>query len=348
MGEIRSYPVVRHYRGEPGFHVMRYANGRLKQSGAGLAFWFHPLSAAIVEVPLEDRDQPFLFHGRSSDFEDVTVQGVIGYRVIDAELLSRRVDFSIDLRQGMYQKEPIEKLSSMLSELAQQFAMEHLARNDLKTLLEGGMEALRERIREGFAADGSLEQKGLELVSVRISAVRPTADVEKALQTPTREAIQERADEAMFQRRAKAVEKERAIQENELNNRIELARREETMIEQEGANARRQKTDQAEAAMIDSRGKAERTAVETEAEAGRIRKLQDARTEGERARMDVYKSTSPDMMLGLAVRDFAAKLNRIENFSITPDMLAGFLKELRALGTSGAAPPTQTPDGDRR
>lgn len=120
------------------------------------------------------------------------------------------------------------------------------------------------------------------------------------------------------------------------------------MIEQEGANARRQKTDQAEAAMIDSRGKAERTAVETEAEAGRIRKLQDARTEGERARMDVYKSTSPDMMLGLAVRDFAAKLNRIENFSITPDMLAGFLKELRALGTSGAAPPTQTPDGDRR
>ena len=41
-----------------------------------------------------------------------------------------------------------------------------------------------------------------------------------------------RADEAAFARRAMAVEKERAIQENELQNRIELAKKEEGLIEQ--------------------------------------------------------------------------------------------------------------------
>ena len=40
-----------------------------------------------------------------------------------------------------------------------------------------------------------------------------------------------KADEAIFQRRALAVEKERAIQENELQNRIELARRQSEFAE---------------------------------------------------------------------------------------------------------------------
>ena len=55
---------------------------------------------------------------------------------------------------------------------------------------------------------------------------------------PTREAIQQAADEATFQRRAQAVEKERAIQENELQNKIELARREEQLIAQKGQHLR--------------------------------------------------------------------------------------------------------------
>ena len=41
---------------------------------------------------------------------------------------------------------------------------------------------------------------------MRVAAVAPTAEMEKALQQPTREAIQQNADEATFQRRALAVE----------------------------------------------------------------------------------------------------------------------------------------------
>ena len=51
---------------------------------------------------------------------------------------------------------------------------------------------------------------------MRVAAVAPTSEMEKALQQPTREAIQQDADEATFRRRALAVEKERAIAENEL------------------------------------------------------------------------------------------------------------------------------------
>ena len=89
---------------------------------------------------------------------------------------------------------------------------------------------------------------GLEVVSVRVGAVKPVAEVEKALQVPVREGIQQEADEATFRRRAEAVEKERAIQENELQNQIELARREADLIERRGENERKRVTDEAAAA----------------------------------------------------------------------------------------------------
>jgi len=63
---------------------------------------------------------------------------------------------------------------------------------------------------------------------------------------PVRERILQEVDEAAFARRAMAVEKERAIQENELKNRIELARRQELLIAQEGQNERRKATERTE------------------------------------------------------------------------------------------------------
>lgn len=55
-------------------------------------------------------------------------------------------------------------------------------------------------------------------------------DVEKALGTPAREQLQQDADRATYERRALAVECERAIAENELQNKIELARRRSSLL----------------------------------------------------------------------------------------------------------------------
>ena len=58
--------------------------------------------------------------------------------------------------------------------------------------------------------------------------------------------MQQEADRATFERRAVAVERERAIGENELQTQIELARREEQLVAQRGANARREAEEEAE------------------------------------------------------------------------------------------------------
>lgn len=334
MGEIRSYLWVRHYRGEASTYVLKYKRGRLQAEGRGLAFWFLPLWASIAEVPADDRELVYMFHGRSSDYQDVTAQGVITWRVSNPRLLADRIDFSIDLRTGLYLKQPLEKLSSMLTQLAQQFASAYIADTAVREVLTQGPDRIRAQVTSGLGEDDTLASMGLAVSSVRVSSVKPTADLERALEMPMRERIQQESDEATFARRALAVEKERAIQENELQNQIELSRREEQLILQRGLNERKRALEEAEAKAIDARATAERTHVEAAARADSIRLVDEARAEAERARMDIYRNMPANVMLGLAAHELAGKLQRIEHLNIAPEMLGPLLGNLVRAGTS--------------
>ena len=231
MANIAPYPLLRHLRSEPTFHVLRYKRGSLRAEGPGLAFWFRPIDTAVAEVPIDDRELPFLFRVRSADFQELTVQGVITFRVAEPRSLARRVDFTLDLATGRWAQGPLEQVAGLLSQLAQQFVVDELVRIDLRTILAGGVAPIRDRHRGG--PGGGARTAGARPRRSSRSAwprSRPTAEMEKALRQPTREAIQQQADEATFERRALAVEKERAIAENELKNRIELTRREEQLV----------------------------------------------------------------------------------------------------------------------
>lgn len=342
MAQITRFPFTRHLRSEPSHHVLHYRRGRLVRSGRGLAYWFMPLSASVAEVPCDDRDLAFLFHARTADFQDVTIQGVITYRVADPERIASRVDFSIDVARGVWKQTPLEQIGHLLSQLAQQFAWDYVAHTPVRAVLAEGMDHVCERVRDGFAKHAPLAEMGLAIVAVRITGVAPTADLEKALQTPTRESIQQQADEATFQRRALAVEKERAIQENELQNKIELAKREEFLIGQQGANAKRLAREKTEAEAIAAQAMAARVRLTAAAEADSIRVVQQAKVEAEKGRIDIYRELPSNVMMGLAARRFASKLQRIDHLNLGTDVLGGALTELleagtKRLTTSGAA-----------
>lgn len=338
MAEIRNYLLVRHVRSEPTVHTLHYRRGTLVRSGRGLSFWFRPLSSSIAEVPLDDRDLDVRFQGRSADFQDVTVQAVITFRVRDAAALAQRVDFSVDLDTGAWRRAPIEKLQAMIGQLAHQVAWQYLAGTELVTLLTDGVEETRRRIGEAFATEPQLAELGLEIVAVRVSALRPSADTEKALEMPTRERIQQYADQATFERRAQAVEKERAIQENELQSQIELARREEQLVAQQGTNRRRQAEEQAAADRVAADAAAEQLRIGAAAEADRIGLVERAAVEAEERRADVLASLSPIATIALVARDIAGRLPDIGQLAITPDLLGTLIGRLVAPAANGAGP----------
>lgn len=283
---------------------------------------------------MDDRELALLFHGRSADFQDLTCEAVVTWRVADAELIARRIDFTVDLDRGGWLREPMEKMATLLTQLAQQFAWGYFTSTPLEHVLRDGVDEVRARILLGMNSEPSFAELGLQIVSVRVASLRPTADVEKALQTPAREALQQSADKATFERRALAVERERAIAENELKNRIELARREEELIGQKGQNDRRRIHDEVDNGRTEAEAAAEKERIASNSRADAIRVVKAANVEAERLRIDIYRELPQGVLLGLAARTLAANPPAIEHLNLSPDTLGPLLSRLLEAGTT--------------
>lgn len=328
MADIARYPLVRHLRGSGTAHVEQIRNGQTVRAGVGASFWFRPLSAVLNEVPVDDRELPLMFHARTSDFQDVTVQATVTYRVTNPSTAAGRIDFSIDPDTGLWRSTPLDQVAGLLTESAQQYAIDLLATGDLTTAMAGGVGPVRSVIADGLASDARLTETGIAVVGVRVVAVRPEPEVEKALRTPTREQVQQDADKATFERRAVAVERERAIGENELQTQIELARREEQLVTQRGANARREAEELAAAGVIASEAEARRTVTLAEARAEGTRLAGAAEGEAEAARVAAYREVSDGVLLALALKELAANLPQIETLVLSPDLVSKALAQL--------------------
>lgn len=338
MAQIKRYPFASHLRSEASSHIRQYRGGKMRREGRGLSFWFDPHGASIIEVPLADRELTFLVKSQSSDYQDLAVQGTILWRVADAARLSDRVDFALDLKTGKPQGKPEDHIRSVLSGLARQFADDYLKPLGVRAVLEAGLAPMQAALNAGFASDPTAGDMGLEVIAVRVASLAPSSELARALQAPTFEALQQQSDEATFARRALAVEKERAIAENELNNQTELAARKAELIAREDANARAEAEALSAAEKITAEGAAAAKVIAAEAEATRIRAVEQAEAEMEKARMAALAQVHPQALYALAARDFASKLERIDSITVSPDMLAGLMQQVRALTAPDVAP----------
>jgi len=350
MADVTQRFFLRHLRGAPTSWIRHQVRGQVRHEGTGHSFWYRPLTAVLSEVPVDDRELPLLFHARTSDFADVTVQATVTYRIAAPALAADRLDFSVDPRKGSPRARPLEQIATLLAELAQQPALDLLARTPLATALTTGTAEVRQAVSAALHDEPRLADVGVGVVSARVVAIRPEPEMERALQTPTREAVQVEADRATYARRAGAVEQERAIAENELQNKIELARREQQLVEQHGANSRRKVELDAAASLADAQGKAERDKIanaaiaervqmlaaaeadkdriSAEARAAGIRAVGLAEGEAEAAKLAAYRDLPEPVLQALVLKEFAGQLPQINQVTVTPDMLTDLLTRL--------------------
>ncbi len=328
MADITRRLFLRQLRGTPTTHVTHLVRGKVRHQGTGLTFWFRPITAVLSEVPIDDRELPLLFHARTCDFQDVTVQATVTYRITAPETASTRIDFSIDSMNGAWRGTPLDQIAGSLAELAQQPALDLLAGLTVTQAVTAAVGPVRERIAEALAADARLTEVGVEIVAVRVVAIRPEPELERALQTPTREKVQADADRATYERRALAVERERAIAENELQNKIELAKRAEQLVAQEGANARRRAEEKAAADRIQVEAEATREQTLAAARAESHRLVGAAEAEAEEARLAAAASVPQATLYALAARELAGQLPEIGQLTLTPDVVTSLLTKL--------------------
>lgn len=338
MANLLHLGPFRHLRAEPNQYIIHYVHGEPVLAGPGKSYWFYALSAAVVQVPVEDNEVTFVLKERSQDLQEVTVQCTVIYRITNANKAAEHVNFAISLDTGAWVEQPLQRLASVWSQRAQEPARAYLITVPLAQAIQVGPQVIRTAMAEALKNDAEIAAMGLTLVSVQVIRVAPTAELEKALQTPTHEEIQQKADEAIFARRALAVEKERAIKENELATQIELARKEEQLIRQKASNEllKVQKEAEAKKEQIVATGTRRLIAADTYAQvvekrargdAQARRLVAEAEAEADQRRVAVWQAAPAKVSLGLALQEFASKVQNIQHLNLSPDLLGDSLKQ---------------------
>ena len=214
----------------PTTYVLQYQRGRIKREGAGLSFFYWAPTSTIVAVPLASADVPFVFPETTADFQAVTIQGQLTYRVVDPKRVASLLNFAIDSRKDSYfqdhARDP-QKLPERIVNTLQALTRTVAQRLPLKEIL-GSSDLILTEVLARLKQSELVSTLGLEVLSLAILDIKATPEMSRALEAEAREALQGSADEAIYSRRNSAVEQERPIKESELNTEIavELKKRE--------------------------------------------------------------------------------------------------------------------------
>lgn len=284
-------PFIGYFKAEPTEYILAYNNGKVTRQGTGQSFWYWGPSTSIVRVPIATTDSLFVLNEITRDFQTVTLQGQVTYRITEPETLASLLNFTINPQTRQYLSDDPTKVSQRIINLVQQYTRQTLSELSLEEALRSA-DTLARTVQAALQEEIALQTLGVIVLTVFFTSIRPTPEVAKALEAEQREALQRRADEAIFSRRAEAVAQERKIKQNELSTNIELEQRRQELVALEGANTRAQ---------------AEYTAEAT------------------RVQLAAYDNTAPDRLLALAMRDFAANADKIGNLTITSEILEQLL-----------------------
>lgn len=324
----------------PTTHLMAYRRGHVVRQGAGMSLLYYAPTMSLVAVPIANREVPFIFEKVTSDFQTVSVQGQLSFRIADPAKTAGSLNFSLLPNGKGYESKDPEKVGERVSAVAQVLVQHWLQAVPLtEAIRKVGL--LAEAVFLGLKKNPELVTLGIDVQGFAVLAVKPTPETARALEAKAREQILREADEAVFERRNAAVENERAIKESELDTEVavELKKRaiRETQLEAEAAVQKRKaelkSADMTANVALETQRKelvqasAENTRTTAEAEAHRIgavvKALQtaDPRTVQALAAMGMQ----PSQLIAQAFGSIAEHAEKIGQLNLSPDLLQTLL-----------------------
>lgn len=314
---------IQYLKATPTTYVLHYKSGKVKREGRGLAFWYYGPSSTVVAVPLASADVPFVFHEITQDFQELTVQGQLTYRVVDPKRLSGLLDFSIHA-DGKHRSEDPTKLEERLVNAAQVLAAQVIGKLALREAL-GSSERLVAEMTRGLREVEAVAMLGVEPLALSILAIRATPEMSRALEAEARERLQREADESIYARRNAAVEQERIIKESELNTElaVEAKRREIRERKMEADIVIEEQRTALIAKQVDNA----KQDADSRAYALKAQLAPLEHTDWKTLMAIAPNGGDPRMMIALAFRELAENAAKIGELNMSPDLLGKLLQK---------------------
>ena len=329
---------------DPTMYVVQYKKGKLIKQGPGLSFFYFAPITSLVAVPTGSTDVPFIFKEVTSDYQEVTIQGQVVFRIADPVRLSQMLNFTLDAANQKYVSDDPDKISPRIVSQVQVLVRTELQVRPLREVVKS-FEELVKKVRTALTESKALSALGIEILDLSILAVKPTPETARALEAGIREQLLKEADEAIYDRRNSAIEQERAIKENELNTEIavENKRRQirETQMDAERAVQEKKRLlneeEMAGKVSLEDKNKelvqlsAENARVEADAKAYSMAAVMDAVAKIDPKVLNSLASMGmqPSQLIAASFRDLAGSAAKIGELNISPDLLRELAKQSR-------------------
>lgn len=316
-------------------YVIHYKNGKIKKEGRGLSFFYFSPNSSIVSVPVPSNDFQFVFKETTKDYQEVTLQGQITYKIDKPKQIAETLDFTVNKRK-QYIKNDYEKIQQRIINEAQTASSSIIQRLNLKEALRQ-LEEIEKEIFSSVQKSKTVEMLGLEVLSVNVLGVTPNPEMARALEAKTRESLQKEADQAVYERRNFAVEQERIIKESELNTEIAVEEKQKQIVEKKMETdvvkqENEQKLNEMEMTSSISLEKKKKELIDIQV--ANEKKEADTREYVLSANLKPYKEldwktlmaisnsgNDPSNNIALAFRELAENADKIGNLNISPELL---------------------------
>jgi len=327
---------------QPSDYVLKYKSGKIIKEGAGISFYYFVPVTSIVVVPVGSVDSPFIFEEVTSDFQTVTVQGQITYRIVNQKKIAGLLNYTLDMRGKTYASDDPQKLSQRVINIVRVLTKKTLEGLQLKDAIKSS-EVLAQGILNEIRQNEEIGQLGIEILGLSILAILPNKETARALEAQAREQILKRADEAIYERRNASIELERLVKENEFNTEIAVENKKkqvrETQLEAEKAVQQKQNQIKEEQMNFETSLEEKRkdlielevqnSEAEADAKAYELSAVMKALEGTDAAVIQSLASIGmqPNQLIALAFQGLAAKAGQIGQLNVTPDLLRELIKE---------------------
>jgi hypothetical protein len=342
---------IRFVKAQPTTYLMKYRAGAVTREGTGLSTLYYAPVTSLVAVPTGSRDAAFIFQQIARDFQALTIQGHITYRISEPKKAASMLNFTLKADGRTYESDDPEKLPQRILGTVEVLAQQAVKALPLKEALQAS-DRIAEAIASGLCSRADIASLGLEILGVSVRGVKPTPDTARALEAEAREAILKGADEAIYARRNFAVEQERAIRESELDTEIAVEQKKrsirETQMDAEASVAAKQSQLREARLVADITLEGKRKDF-VALNAGNTRTLADAEAYRVGALMKIFEGVDtkviqalaatgmqPGQLIAQAFTGIAEKAERIGQLNVSPDLLNALLDKPKLTEASNA------------
>ncbi|MEW5819437.1 MAG: SPFH domain-containing protein [Cyanobacteriota bacterium] len=309
---------IKFIKAHPTTYLIKFVDGKIKKEGSGISFFYFAPTTSLVSIPSASKDAPFIVKETTADFQQVTIQGQIVYKITEPKLIAEMMNFTLDSTGNTYASEDPEKLENRIINHVQVLTRAELLKTPLKEAIKMS-DVLAERILPKVRGLESIKSLGIEILDLSIVAINPTPETARALEAEVREQLLKDADSAIYSRRNAAVEQERAIKENELKTEMSIQEKKQQMkMAEVNSNIALEEENKKLVSLS-----AESTKIQADAKAYELNATLKPFTLIDPKVLQVLSQSQMNsgQLIAQAFRDLSENTDKIGQLNVTPDLL---------------------------